>query len=304
MESVASLQYVQSDTVPEAWLNLRDRAPRPQVDFEGKPVDPIATTALDEYVLRRTRSLRGGSTRGDDRHFASLHDGYQSVSKALARDVVSILSKTKGVEFNPRPFWSFDGPFGVDIGRGNKSDSGGTWNDSFELALKLLKSDLTSAISLYCPGSGNFYFDTHGDGHAGHFGLLRAVFDVIGRLLGEMKATPAPSGGGTLLDGTLVLIFSEFARTWPKSGACDHWPSTSVAFVGGGITPNRMIGSYDTEGRTGSFLGKPIDLIEEGGSRVKRAPRSADIIHTALAVLGIDDFFIPGGHGEIVGMRA
>jgi hypothetical protein len=304
MDSVESLQYTLADTVPEAWLDLRERTSRPQVSFDGQPLDAIATTALDEYAMRQARALRGKSTRGDDQFFAQLHDGYQRVSKVLARDVVSVLAKTKGVEFNPNPFWSFSGAFGVDIGRGNKSDSGGTWNEPFELALKLLKSDLTSAISLYCPGSGGFYFDTHGDGHATHFTYLRAVFDVIGRLLGEMKATPAPGGGGTLLDDTLVLIFSEFARTWPKSGACDHWPSTSVAFVGGGITPNRMIGGYDTEGKTGSFLGKPVAIVEEGGNKSMRAPRSADVIDTALRILGINDFFIPGGHGEIVGVRA
>jgi hypothetical protein len=267
VDSVASLQYVLADTVPEAWRDLRDRTARPQVDFTGAAAGEIGTTALDEYALRRTRALRGRSTRGDDRFLAHLYESYQSVSKTLARDVVSILANTKGVERYPEPFWSFQGPFGVDVGRGNRSDSGGTWNDSFELALKLLKSDLTSAVSLYCPGSGNFYFDTHGDGHTIHFGLVRAVFDVIGRLLGEMKATPV-AGGGTLLDETLVIVFSEFARTWPKSGACDHWPSTSV-----------------------------------GGQSGRRVPRSADVIDSALRLLGINDFFIPGGHGEIVGLR-
>lgn len=30
---------------------------------------------------------------------------------------------------------------------------------------------------------------------------------------------------------------------------------------------------------------------------------SSDVIDTALPILGIDDFFIPGGHGEIIGLR-
>ncbi|MBL4637057.1 MAG: DUF1501 domain-containing protein [Kofleriaceae bacterium] len=120
-----------------------------------------------------------------------------------------------------------------------------------------------------------------------------------------MKATPAPNGNGTLLDDTLVMVFSEFSRTWPNSGTCDHWPITSTVFAGGGITGNRMIGGYDFSGMAANTTGPrgaAVDVIEEGGDAANRAPRSADIVHTALKILGIDDFFIPGGSAEIVGV--
>jgi hypothetical protein len=119
-----------------------------------------------------------------------------------------------------------------------------------------------------------------------------------------MKNTPSTESSGSLLDETLVLIVSEFSRTWPRSNSCDHWPATSVAFVGGGVTPNRMIGRYriapGAAVSSAGFVGE--DVAFSDGSR--RQPRSADVVHTALRIMGIQDFFIPGGSSEITGVRA
>jgi hypothetical protein len=132
---------------------------------------------------------------------------------------------------------------------------------------------------------------------------VRATLDMIGRFLGEMKATPT-SSGRSLLDDTMVLLISDFSRTWPRSNTCDHWPMTSVALIGGGITPNRAVGGYDTSGdlTVAGFNGLPIEL-EENGQVVTRPPRSGDVIHTALSAMGISKFFIPGGSGNALGIR-
>src|SRR5204862_3423495 len=144
-------------------------------------------------------------------------------------------------------FWApaSGGHFGVDIG-GFGSDDGSTWQSSFDLALRLLKSDLCTSVALDCPGVQRYPFDQgHSQGHRVQFAQVRATFDIVGRLLGEMKATPGKQAGKTPLDETLVVLLSDFARTWPKSGpTSDHWPSNTVLFAGGGLNPNRMIGGY------------------------------------------------------------
>jgi hypothetical protein len=66
-----------------------------------------------------------------------------------------------------------------------------------------------------------------------------------------------------------------------------------------------MIGNYafpSVDAR--NPVGAPIALIDEGGDMVTRPPKSADIVFTALHAMGIEDFFIPGGPGEIVGVRS
>jgi len=310
MQSLDTLAYTLSERQDGAWAGLRGRQARPAVNYEGVVLPKtLETNPMDDYVMRRIRRLRGTTNRGTDAFYSGLHDMVSTVSDQLAKDVVSSLEATPGWEHLPHPHWvpSNWTPFGADIGRGGvASDSGTTWNDSFQLSLKLLKSDLCSAVSLDCRGLNNYFFDSHGDGHPIQFLQVRAAMDVVGRLLGEMKNTPI-GAGRSLLDDTQVVIMSEFARTWPNSNNCDHWPITSVAFVGGGTHGNRQVGNYDFTGQartTNGPNGAAIDLIDEGGDHTSRPPRSADVAHTVYNLMGISDFFIPGGSAEIVGVRS
>ncbi|MCY1015775.1 hypothetical protein [Pyxidicoccus sp. MSG2] len=55
----------------------------------------------------------------------------------------------------------------------------------------------------------------------------------------------------------------------------------------------------------GSPMGAPVTLVEESGQRVTRAPRSQDIVATAIRAFGLEpgrDFFIPGGYGVYDGV--
>ncbi len=306
--TLEALEYTLSERKDSAWQGLRDRASRPQLAFDGSPLmDPMATTSIEQHNLANTRALRGATNAATDAFYERIYATYRRVSKELARDIVSVIEATPGVEHSTRPHWVPQSNwtyFGTSIGPGINSDSGRTWLGEFELALKLLKSDLTSAISLRAPGLNGFYFDTHSSGHAPHFVQLRATFDVVGRLLGEMKATPT-AGGRTLLDDTLVVFFSEFGRTWPMGRTCDHWPGNSVCFAGGNVAPNRMVGNYDlTTGppdRIG-FMGEAVALTDEGGQPMRRAPKANDVVFSALHLMGIDSVFIPGGPGVIGGL--
>jgi hypothetical protein len=239
----------------------------------------------------------------------SMFEMYAGVSNQLAQDIISSVEAQAGWEHLPHPFWIPDNwtPYGMMHGRGTSSDSGSGYATVFDLALKLMKADVTSSISVGLRGLGDFRFDNHGDGHPAQFLYNRSLLDCIGRFLGEMKATPV-GGGRSLLDDTLVLVFSEFARTWPTSNSCDHWPITSTVFAGGGVHPNRMIGNYDFTGIPMGGVGPngaPVSLVEEGESEAtSRPPKSADVIRTALECLGIEDHFIPGGAGTIEGVLA
>ena len=84
------------------------------------------------------------------------------------------------------------------------------------------------------------------DTHAKHFPLLRdrlsPAFDVgFSALLDDL----AENG---LLDGTLVVVMSEFGRT-PKinsNGGRDHWPGcNAVILAGAGIRGGAVLGTSD-----------------------------------------------------------
>jgi hypothetical protein len=292
------------------WTDLNARTMRPETDVRGKALaSSLRTTTLEEYSLTRPRKYLGRSTGRVDQFLESLHGSLQSVSRVLATDVVSTLERTKGTDLlktAPPPYLKSYGlgPFGYTFGLANFHQT--QLEARMDMALRLVKADLATSVHVSLAQD----FDTH-NGIGNQFSCAhgRNIADCIARFLGEMKSAPAPGKPGkTLLDDTLVLVLSEFGRSWASQNAGgyytpdDHHPFTSVFFIGGGVAPNRQIGMYDVKGG----LGTPVDIIEENGQPGNRVPRAADVTTTALRILGLEfhDFFIPGGYGEVVGMRA
>ncbi len=301
------------------WRGVNLRTMSPDLGYDGSDRGQLPLTAIERRALANTRALRGKSTRGTDAFLETVHDAYRGVSQVLARNIADVLEVTRGIEqltgnasfAGQTPYGSTGGKFGWTYGLANYHATDGMFEPSFELMLRLFKADLASAVHLYLP---ELYFDRHSgrEGHLREFVDMRGGMDAIARLLGEMKRTPLPSGK-TLLDDTLVVIFSEFARTWASGSSPtdfsypdDHWPVTSVTLVGGGLAGGRAVGGYDLSNFAYGPRGLPVDIIEEDGSSSRRPPTAADVTTTILRVLGMGmhDFFIPGGYGEIVGVRA
>lgn len=295
------------------WNGLDARRDVPDLDLWGKASGgDVALTDLEETALANVRRFAGRSSTGTDAFLEQLHDTYAGVSRTLAKDVVGILEAVTPVEYLvPAPYLanvSTHGNFGYNFGANfNQSQL----EDPMNMVLRVLKSGLATSVHAYLP---QIYYDTHSgfSGHTFAAAHLRAQFDCIARMLGEMDASPSGTPGKSLLDDTLVLIFSEFGRNWAYGpghadpGAWsypdDHHPATTVTLVGGGVAGNRMIGSFDMP----HALGVPVEIREESGETSVRVPRAADLTATACCAmgLGLQDFFIPGGFGEILGVRA
>ncbi|MEM9189482.1 MAG: DUF1501 domain-containing protein [Myxococcota bacterium] len=303
MRDLSSIEATLSDRADAPWAGLRHRNTVEHLGFDGMPTgEELQLTEIEAFAMARSRGLLG---RGDDRMYEALYDSYATVSRQLALDIVTILEGTPGWE-GPPPTWAWhrNTPYSVPVNPGHTLDTGEHWNDSFELALKLLKSDLCSAINLQVKASGASTFDTHSaEGHNKQFVDSRMVMEVIGRFLMEMKRTPSPSGGLNLLDDTLVLIVSDFSRDWPKVASDNHWPISTMVMAGGGLHGNRMVGAYDLPERVGNpGTGLPVDMILEDGTPANRPPTVTDFIYTAYDVMGIE-LFMPGGPGKIVGVK-
>ena len=307
----ADIDLLYSMAKPQAWAGLKASdigSTLPPRDFSGAALNEgFNLNPMEDWAMRRARRLGQGAVPSMESAMQAIHDNLLGVSRTLAADVASRVARTQAFEHTPQPYWipAGNNPYATDVRIA--TDNGANWKLELDLALKLLKSDVTTSIAVECLGANRFGFDMgHSVGHEVEFVHCRGVFDLIGRFLGEMKATPGRAAGRSLLDDTLVLILSDFSRTWPSAPTCDHWPTTSVIFAGGGINSNRMIGTYDVASKAPGlqgYLGAPIDIQESSGL-AHRVPRSADIVTTALAVLGISGIRIPGGNGEIVGVRA
>jgi hypothetical protein len=304
LTSLAMVETTISDRRDSAWDGLRTRTMVDGVGFDGKPSGgKVPLTVTDDLVLEAIRGRRGLSTSGTDAMYQQLYETTLGVSKTIARDVLTALDKTKGFEhLDADPLYSGGSLATACIGSADTCGSvrsGG----SFDFALRLLKSDLVTSLTLRATSIGNTGFDVHFSGGArAQTSHLRIALEAVGQMLNEMSLTPASSGTGTLLDETLVYIYSDFGRTFAHSGedGTDHHPATCGILVGGNVKGNQMLGGYD-EAAQGSPLGAPVPIIDEAGTKVVRPPTSQDIAATVIRAFGLapgKDFFIPGGYGE------
>ena len=296
--TIDDLKWQLSDR-PNHWEDFRDRSSLADPGFDGKNPRELSATILERYSLDASRRLRGAAdSAGTDALLEQLYDNYAGVSVMLAKDVMTKMENTPSFEYWPAnggaPSWSRLGMLGWSQGLADEHDSGAAATARFGLALQFLKSGLTTSVALQMP---NHTFDYHNGGsYPTHNYRFHGVMETIGRVLVEMQNTPL-GDGRTLLDDTLVYIYSDFGRTFVGD---DHNPMTSAILVGGGLVGNQMIGEFD-EGSNGM----PVAITNEAGQLEMRPPKSQDTIATILTAFGMkpgDDFFLPGGYGVVDGV--
>ncbi len=299
--SLSDLEFTLSDR-RRYWEGLRERQESPTLGFDGLANGETASqTVIDRAILETIRTQRFRSTEGMDVALNQLYDTYSSISRTIARNIVDILEATPGVQYLPSVMpWTPSNPrFGWQLGYADFYATDQLWINEFDLALRFLKSDLTTSVSFQMFPTINF--DSHySNPYPSHSVHLRGVFESIGRFLCEMKLTPSPTRSDrTLLDDTLVYITSEFGRSLPITGGSDHNPIHSAVLVNGLIHGNRMIGGIAEGG-----LGAPVSVTEESGDRTTRPPTARDVAATLMACFGIEgaEAFLPGGYGVVEGV--
>ncbi len=284
-----------------AWLGLRQRRPVPDLDFDGAQLEgTVPGSFTDAALLGGLRGLRGRTSSGTDAVVSRLYDTYMAASGRLARDIVGVLERTTDFERlvgNPQYDPDEIGPYCV-AGQSACGDDGSM--GPYDFALRLLKSDLVTSVTMRASSINNTSFDTHVAGgprvNANH---MRLALEQVGRMAIEMSLTPG-SGGGSLQDETLIYVFSDFGCTFPLVGS-DHHPASCALLLGGNIAGNQMFGAYD-ETMNGSPMGTPVGLIEETGERSMRTLKAQDVAASVIVAFGVEEYFIPGGYGVVEGL--
>jgi uncharacterized protein (DUF1501 family) len=143
----------------------------------------------------------------------------------------------------------------------------GDLDGQVQVAVDALGTGLARCVSLGFPGAaGGLGWDIHSDNDDTQSALFEGLFGGLNQLIALLQSTPGVVAGGTLLDETLVVVLSEMGRT-PKLNNTlgkDHWPYTSMMLVGGGITPDRVVGAYD-EGHAGRLVDPRSGELSDGG---------------------------------------
>lgn len=127
--------------------------------------------------------------------------------------------------------------------------------DRVQAALRCFSAGYSRCAMLEHRGLYERGWDTHTDigGQGANFELL---FSDLLSVLDDMAAT-AGTDGGSLLEETTVVVFSEMGRTprMNSGGGKDHWTFTSALLIGAGIRGGQVVGGYE-----GGLVGRPVDL--------------------------------------------
>ncbi len=170
----------------------------------------------------------------------------------------------------------------------NWSGSSG-FTEQVDFAIDALSLGVSRCVTLSFSYNG---WDTHIYNDVYQSQNFEALYSGLGALMEKLAALPGELGG-TMADETVVVVLSEMGRT-PQLNAGqgkDHWPYTSMMIVGGGVTGDRVVGSYDK-----LYYGHTLDLASGDLDEASGQALSSDVVGaTLLAVAGVDsEQFLPG----------
>jgi uncharacterized protein (DUF1501 family) len=144
--------------------------------------------------------------------------------------------------------------------------------------------------------SAAFGWDTHGDNFR-QGDMHDQLFAGLAALAGDLAARPGRAAGSTMLDDTVVAVFSELSRTPHYLGETDpahagkgHWPVTSALVFGGGVRGGRVFGATDE--LSGSV---PVSLATGAADPAGIQPLYSHFVAGLLALCGAD----PGLHLDV-----
>jgi uncharacterized protein (DUF1501 family) len=149
-----------------------------------------------------------------------------------------------------------------------------------DLALDALQRDISQSVMI----NTRLGWDTH-DTNTDQAGFHETTFAGLTRLLDGLAARPGRAAGSKMIDDTVVVCFSEFART-PKLNANagkDHWPVTSALVIGGGVKGGQGYGAT-----TAGIEAAKIDFATGTRSATGRALTSTHFVAGVLTLCGAD----------------
>ncbi|MEY4578045.1 MAG: hypothetical protein RL701_2748, partial [Pseudomonadota bacterium] len=144
-----------------------------------------------------------------------------------------------------------------------------------------LKQGISQCVSMNLVGG----LDTHFGTQVTHATNQRSGWNAIADLVDDLRKSPHPSGG-TFLDHTTMLAFSEFSRTplINSAGGRDHHISSSALLIGAGIKHNQAFGAAGDINMAPGVVDRKTGQPDSKGTNIL----PEDVIATVLASAGVD----------------
>jgi hypothetical protein len=149
------------------------------------------------------------------------------------------------------------------------------------LVATALKKGISQCVSLSIVGG----LDTHFGTQTSQANNLRSGFNAVAALVQDLRGSPHPAGG-TFMDHTTIVLFSEFARTplLNNLGGRDHHLASSCAILGAGFKHNFVYGKSGDIGMSPGVINYETGEPDPKGRNVF----PEEIVATVLASAGLD----------------
>lgn len=133
------------------------------------------------------------------------------------------------------------------------------------LVATALKRGVAQCVSINITGG----LDTHFGTQQTHANNQRVGWNALADLVTDLKASAHPSGG-SFMDHTTILVFSEFSRTplINASGGRDHHITNSCMLLGKGIKHNTVFGKSGDVGLSAGLIDFRTGLPSNDGFQI------------------------------------
>jgi uncharacterized protein (DUF1501 family) len=149
------------------------------------------------------------------------------------------------------------------------------------LVATALKQGISQCVTMNLVGG----LDTHFGTQVTHATNQRNGWNAVADLIDDLRNAAHPEGG-TFIDHTTILVFSEFSRTPLINGAGgrDHHISSSALLAGAGIKQNFVFGRAGDINMAPGLVDRKTGLPDPKGVNIL----PEDVIATVLAAAGVD----------------
>lgn len=149
------------------------------------------------------------------------------------------------------------------------------------LVATALKRGVSQCVSMNITGG----LDTHFGTQLTHAQNQRVGWNALADLVTDLKNSPHPSGG-SFMEHTTVMVFSEFSRTplINASGGRDHHLTNSCMLLGKGIKHNTVFGKSGDVGLSAGIIDHATGLPSPNGFQIL----PDHVVATVMKAAGID----------------
>lgn len=148
------------------------------------------------------------------------------------------------------------------------------------MAYQALKYEMAQCITIQLADNLDSHDDSWQDSHPTE---LQAGFSALGQLVDDLASTQDPQRGGTLLEHTTILAFSEFGRTAliNSRGGRDHSLTSSCMLLGAGVPANTVVGASGDAGMPPRAINPNTGAPDDSGVMVGPTQVAASMMQAA-----------------------